>query len=93
VSRRGHQPIRSCLGCGKRDFQVSLLRIALTPDGGVLRIDESRRALGRGGYLHRRPQCWAGFAARKGHVRSFRTAIDRPARVALSSELQRSVGL
>lgn len=92
MSRPVHQPIRSCLGCGQRDFQASLLRIVLA-ENGQLRKDQARRLPGRGGYLHLRPQCWEDFAARKGPVRSFRTTVDRPTRVALATELRRTIGL
>ncbi len=64
-----------------------MLRVVRDTSGGLM-IDSSRRAGGRGGYLHRAEDCWARFLRRKGMVRSLRAAIDRPARAALVSKLQ-----
>jgi predicted RNA-binding protein YlxR (DUF448 family) len=80
--------MRTCLGCGKVDQQPALIRI-VRDGAGRLRLDAERRAGGRGGYLHRAPECWARFAQRKGPVRSLRAAVDRPTRVALVAHLRR----
>ena len=82
MKRAQHVPMRSCLGCGEIDAQGALIRIVRDP-AGILVIDAQRRAGGRGGYLHPRPDCWARFRQRKGPVRSLRAAVDRPARMAL----------
>jgi len=55
-------------------------------------LDMTRRAGGRGGYLHRSRECWDRFAGRKGMLRSLRATIDRPARAALIAELQPDAG-
>jgi predicted RNA-binding protein YlxR (DUF448 family) len=78
--------MRTCLGCGAVDQQGALIRIVRDP-AGTLAVDAPRRAGGRGGYLHPRPQCWARFTQRKGPVRSFRAAVDRPTRTALVGQL------
>jgi predicted RNA-binding protein YlxR (DUF448 family) len=78
--------MRSCLGCGLIDAQMEMQRIVREPTG-ALRVDAARRAGGRGGYLHPNPHCWARFAQRKGPVRSFRAAVDRPTRAALVAQL------
>jgi predicted RNA-binding protein YlxR (DUF448 family) len=82
VTQPRHAPIRTCIGCGQRDRQDQLLRIARDADG-VLRVDAERRLHGRGGYMHARQDCWTLFTRRKGMVRSWRAAVDRPARAAL----------
>ena len=88
MSRRGHVPMRTCLGCGDVEPQRGLIRIAR--DGtGTLSVDPQGRLGGRGGYLHPRPECWTRFARRKGSVRSFRAAVDRPARAAVVDQLER----
>lgn len=79
--------MRTCLGCGTTDPQRALLRIVRAGSGG-LAVDSDRRLGGRGGYLHPNADCWAGFARRKGPVRSLRAAVDRPARAALVAQLQ-----
>jgi uncharacterized protein len=83
--------MRTCLGCGAADQQSALLRV-VRDAAGSLRTDADRRAGGRGGYLHPRPECWARFAQRKGPVRSLRVAVDRPTRAALVAQLQSRVG-
>ena len=87
MSRKEHVPIRSCLGCGERGGQIDMLRITRN-DGGRLVIDATRRAGGRGGYLHHSVDCWTRFVQRKGMVRSFRAAVERSARAALFAEWQ-----
>ena len=81
-----HVPIRTCMGCGTAAPQGGLLRVVRTADGG-LALDATRRAGGRGGYLHRSRECWDRFAKRKGPLRSLRAAVDRPARAALVAVL------
>jgi predicted RNA-binding protein YlxR (DUF448 family) len=72
------------------DRQPALIRIVR--DGtGRLALDARRRAGGRGGYLHPTPECWMRFMQRKGPVRSFRAAVDRPARAALVAQLRSGV--
>jgi hypothetical protein len=78
-------PIRTCLGCLERVPQAELLRIVAGPQG--LCLDASRRAPGRGGYLHRRASCWAEFARRRGPVRSLRVTPGRPERERLVASL------
>lgn len=83
-------PIRTCMGCGATAPRRELLRIVR--DDAGLRLDAAQGAGGRGGYLHRRAECWAGFAKRRGPLRSLRAAIDRPARTALIAQLQIDAG-
>ena len=45
-------PVRSCLGCGRRAPQNELLRVFVS-DTGVVDADPDRRRFGRGAYL-----CW-----------------------------------
>jgi uncharacterized protein len=68
---RGHVPIRTCVGCGRRDPQPTLIRFVATPAVG-------RSLPGRGAYLHRHKECWKAFARARGPVRSLR-ATPTPA--------------
>jgi predicted RNA-binding protein YlxR (DUF448 family) len=79
------------MGCGAIDPRQALLRVVRT-DTGALDLDGERRAAGRGGYLHVRPECWTRFARRKGAIRSLRASVDRAARAALVAQLERGVG-
>ncbi len=73
MSKKGHRPQRTCLGCGLRDGQDKLIRLAAVgPD--QLRLEAQR---GRGGYLHREPACQSAFVNRKGHFRAFHVEVSR----------------
>jgi predicted RNA-binding protein YlxR (DUF448 family) len=71
-------PMRSCVGCGERAAQATLLRVVW--QGGRLGADRARRAGGRGAYLHERSSCFDAFVVRRGSVRSLRAAVPRAAR-------------
>jgi len=77
-------PVRTCVGCGSRTPQATLVRFASA--GGGLALDARRRLPGRGGYLHRDPACWTAFVRRRGPVRSLRatpTVAERERLVSL----------
>lgn len=82
------EPIRTCVGCGARAPQATLVRVVGTVDG--LRLDPARRASGRGGYLHREPACWDAFVRRRGRVRSLDLNPGRPERERLVAALAAS---
>ena len=67
-------PVRTCVGCRQTDDQSALVR--LTAVGTDLRVDGTKRAMGRGAYVHPRSECLAG-AQKGGFSRSFRRAIPR----------------
>jgi predicted RNA-binding protein YlxR (DUF448 family) len=46
------------------------------------------RAGGRGGYLHRKQDCWRAFLRRKGIYRAFRVEVSRAAKDRLIQELK-----
>jgi len=83
-------PIRTCVGCGVRAPQPSLVRFVATGPG--LTLDARRRLPGRGAWLHREPACWDAFVRRRGAVRSLRTAPSRAARDALRDVLMAAEG-
>ncbi len=80
-----HEPVRTCVGCGGRAPQRSLLRFAGGPAG--LRLDGRRRTPGRGAYLHASPECWHAFTRRRGPVRSLRSTPAPAERAALVAML------
>jgi predicted RNA-binding protein YlxR (DUF448 family) len=47
--RKRHQPLRTCVICGRKGPKRGLARIAATPDGVAL--DREGRAPGRGAYV------------------------------------------
>jgi uncharacterized protein len=85
VSKGGHRPQRTCLGCGGRDDQDHLIRLAI--DQGRLVLDRHR---GRGGYLHQSPECRRLFFGRKGQYRAFHVEITRTMKENLIKELEES---
>lgn len=75
--------IRTCLACGVKQAQKSLLRLAVD-DTGLLMIDRDRRLGGRGAYC-----CDNTFCLRK--LRRYRKKISRALRradLAWSEELK-----
>ena len=49
------RPVRTCLGCRKRDDQTALVR--LVADGDRVIVDQARRKPGRGAWVHRDARC------------------------------------
>jgi len=85
---RPHIPIRMCLGCRRREEQAALLRLTLGP-GGKLCYDPDKRVGGRGGYLHRQPECWRAFCvACPTFIRSLRQAVTKAEREKIVGLLQ-----
>jgi predicted RNA-binding protein YlxR (DUF448 family) len=77
------------LGCGARDDQNRLIRLR-AGDQGELTADDRR--LGRGGYLHRAPECWEKFLRRKSVYRAFHVEIGKGAKAALVQKLKERYG-
>ena len=46
-------PVRTCVGCRRRDSDSRLLRIVHDPRASALSPDPDRRAVGRGAWVHR----------------------------------------
>lgn len=61
-----------------------MLRV-IVEASGVLKIAAHGQ---RGGYLHRRAECWQGFVNRKSHFRAFRCEVAKPVKEALVRELR-----
>ena len=77
------RPERTCMGCMARDAKAAMERIAATRE--AVNLDPERRLGGRGGYLHRRPECLERFVRSKAkEFRSLRRplAIDERRRIA-----------
>ena len=50
------EPTRTCVGCRERSPKITLLRLVRGP-GGVVAVDRTGSAPGRGAYVHRRDAC------------------------------------
>ena len=67
-------PVRTCLGCRRRDEQPRLLRVVA--DGTSVLVDPGRRAPGRGAYVHPDPGCVAKAVKRRAFGRALRSPVD-----------------
>ena len=83
------QPMRTCLGCGKRDDQDKLLRLVFESQGELI-IDA--KGHGRGGYLHYVEKCWQAFLRRKSVYRAFQREISKDVRERLVQRLNEGYG-
>ncbi len=52
-----HIPQRTCVACRQTKPKRELIRIVRTPDG-IIHVDETGKANGRGVYLCRNRTCW-----------------------------------
>jgi uncharacterized protein len=68
----GAEPVRTCVGCGRKAPQAELVRFT-APDG-VLR--PSPRGVGRGAYTCRRLACFERAAARRAFNRTLRRTVS-----------------
>jgi hypothetical protein len=89
LSKRGHRPQRTCLGCGVREEQNKLIRLRVG-EQGELKIGGLTN--GRGGYLHSAPACWRAFLRKKSLHRAFRVEVGRDVREKLVRELGEQYG-
>ena len=60
-------PVRTCIGCRKRDQKSGLIRITAGPDARVV-VDHAQRLQGRGAYVHPFVEC-IDRACRKNVIR------------------------
>ena len=82
------EPMRTCLGCGRREKKDRLLRLTATSQGRLI-PDPGR---GRGGYLHARRECVNAFVnARTKSFRSLRAVCSREARVSYAALIEPSL--
>jgi predicted RNA-binding protein YlxR (DUF448 family) len=73
AARKGHEPERTCIGCGKADAREHLVRVVVGPQGEVA-FDLAGGAFGRGAHVHPSLSCLEK-AASKGLSRSFGVAV------------------
>lgn len=72
------EPVRTCLGCRGRENKADLIR--LVRSAGGIAVDVGQRAPGRGGYLHRSPECWELALRKRALTRALGVAtVDREA--------------
>jgi uncharacterized protein len=69
--KRGHKPIRTCVGCGVKASKGRLTRLVLGR-GGLIEVDPFRTLPGRGGYVCFDASCRAGLATNRRLGRALR---------------------
>lgn len=57
MGKKGHIPIRMCIGCGERRGKKELIRFIKKPDGSVMR-DQKGHLPGRGFYICPNENCF-----------------------------------
>ncbi|SEQ13814.1 YlxR family protein [Microlunatus flavus] len=73
----GAGPVRTCVGCRRRDDQAALLRVVA--GGTSVLVDARHRSPGRGAYLHPEPACVAAAVKRRAFARALRCPVDAAA--------------
>ncbi|HTY30619.1 YlxR family protein [Mycobacterium sp.] len=74
---RTHGPVRTCVGCRKRELAVELLRVVAVPSGNgdfAVLVDTGSNLPGRGAWLHPTPQCTEQAIRRRAFARALRIA-------------------
>jgi predicted RNA-binding protein YlxR (DUF448 family) len=68
-------PVRTCVGCRKRELAVELLRVVAVRDGNGIcaaTVDTAGNLPGRGAWLHPDPQCLHTAIRRRAFGRALR---------------------
>jgi uncharacterized protein len=74
MPNRGHEPVRTCVGCREEAGKRRLIRLVRGRDG-TAGLDPTGRAPGRGAYLHADPACWQLARRRRSLERALRAAV------------------
>ena len=75
--RRIDGPVRTCVGCRKRELAVELLRVVAVSTGNgkcAVIVDKAGNLPGRGAWLHPVPQCVHEAIRRRAFNRALRIA-------------------
>ena len=74
---RPGSPVRTCVGCRKRELAADLLRVVARengPSGWSIVPDPRRRLTGRGAWLHPTPGCLSNAERRRAFGRALRVS-------------------
>jgi predicted RNA-binding protein YlxR (DUF448 family) len=77
AQRRTDGPVRTCVGCRKRELAVELLRVVAVSTGNgeyAVTVDPAGTLPGRGAWLHPIPQCANEAIRRRAFARALRIA-------------------
>jgi predicted RNA-binding protein YlxR (DUF448 family) len=70
-------PVRTCIGCRRRDEAGRLLRVVA--DGTTVVVDPRRRAPGRGAHVHPDAACVALAVKKRAFGRTLRAPVEAAA--------------
>ena len=79
------EPVRTCVGCGKKGSRRELVRLRI--EGERVVIDRDRSGGGRGAWLHASPACLDRAVRRRALARAFRGAAASVDAAALNAGL------
>ena len=83
--KRASAPVRTCVGCGRRDAQARLVRLQVDGSGAVNAVQ--RVQAGRSAYVHAERECVAGLIKSRGFRRSLRRDVPVEARRRCAEQL------
>ncbi|MCW1960352.1 MAG: YlxR family protein [Mycobacterium sp.] len=75
IPSAGVGPVRTCIGCRKRELAVELLRVVAVPTGNgqsVVTVDTAGSLPGRGAWLHPDNRCLSAAIRRRAFGRALR---------------------
>lgn len=79
-------PLRKCTGCGEMKQKKEMIRVLLSPDGGIM-IDVIGKKNGRGAYICNSMECLQKARKNKGIERSLKVSIPEAVYNDLEKEL------
>ena len=82
-------PIRQCVGCRERKAKKELIRIVKSPEG-IISLDFSGKANGRGAYLCCSSECLKRAMKSKAIERAFEEAVSQEIFDRLSREIEQN---
>ena len=78
--------MRKCLGCNEMKPKRELIRVVRSPEG-VISLDKTGKANGRGAYVCPDPECLKKLKKRKSLARAFKCAVADEVYEGLEGEL------
>ena len=70
-----NKPQRTCIACRQMQDKANLIRIVKNSEGMVY-VDSTGKANGRGAYICKNSECFAKLKKQKGLSRAFKCQID-----------------
>lgn len=81
------QPMRTCVGCGESKSKRELIRVALSPEG-IISIDKTGKAPGRGAYICPSMDCLQAAYKGKKLERSLKHGVSKDVYETLQQDLE-----